>query len=100
MAGSLDDTLDVLRKLKPQLAARFGVTGLAVFGSTASAEAGPTSDVDILLRFAPDATLTLFALADLDAMLAERLGRAVDTVPEDCLSPRLAPYIAADLVEV
>jgi predicted nucleotidyltransferase len=92
--------IQTLRQLKPVLRERFGVTSLAVFGSVARGDAGPLSDIDILVRFGPQAKLTLFALSDLDALLTERLGRRVDTVADSCLNPRLAPYVAPDLIEI
>ena len=49
-------TLKKLAELKPLLARRFGVTRLALFGSTARDEAGPDSDVDIVVGFDGPAT--------------------------------------------
>lgn len=43
--------LALLRKLKPVVAQRFGVTQLALFDSTARDEAGDNSDVNILVGF-------------------------------------------------
>ena len=43
--------LTLLSKIKPILVQRFGVTKLALFGSTARDEASETSDVDILVAF-------------------------------------------------
>jgi predicted nucleotidyltransferase len=100
MAKSLNHILDVLRALKPELRARFGVRGLAVFGSYARGDATATSDLDLLLRFEEGARPTLFSLSDLDALLRERLGVKVDTVPETCLNPRFGPYIRSTLMEV
>lgn len=49
-----------------------GVTGLSLFGSTARDEAGPDSDIDILLDIDLEARRT-FSLIDL-AKIADRLG--------------------------
>ena len=46
-----DEALRTLRGLKGTLEERFGVTGLALFGSVARDEAGEGSDVDIWVRF-------------------------------------------------
>ena len=43
--------LTILSKIKPILMQQFGVTQLALFGSTARDEASETSDVDILVAF-------------------------------------------------
>ena len=52
--------LKVLAELKPLLAKRFGVMRLALFGSTARDEAGPDSDVDIVVGFDGPATSTRY----------------------------------------
>lgn len=92
--------LEDLRALKPELRARFGVLGLAVFGSFARGEETTLSDLDLLVRFEAGARPTLFALSNMDALLEERLGVSVDTVPETCLNPRIEPYIRSTLLEV
>jgi predicted nucleotidyltransferase len=73
---------------------------VALFGSFARGEAGPDSDVDLLVRLRPPDRrpplgLTWFGL---EAELAERLGRRVELVTEEALSPRLRPYVERDLV--
>ena len=50
-ALSSSDTLALLRAHKPVLAERFGVVDLALFGSTVRDEAGPDSDIDILVSY-------------------------------------------------
>ena len=100
MIRSLDQILDDLHALKPELRARFGVFGLAVFGSFARGDATATSDLDLLLCFEADARPTLFSLSDLNALLRERLGVEVDTVPESCLNPRIETYVRSALIEV
>jgi len=90
--------LEKLRALRPELADRFGVSGIGVFGSHARGEARPDSDLDLLLDFSR--TPSMFALARLDRFLEEQLGVRVDTVPRDCLNPRYAPYILPEVVAV
>ncbi|MFY8208502.1 MAG: nucleotidyltransferase family protein, partial [Caulobacter sp.] len=50
---TLDEALTKLRAAKPLLD-RYGVARVGVFGSTARGEAGPDSDVDVLVEFAPE----------------------------------------------
>ena len=45
------EVLALLREHKLAMAERFGVVDLALFGSTVRDEAGPDSDVDILVSF-------------------------------------------------
>jgi hypothetical protein len=80
-------TLEELRRLRPalaELAARYGLTELAVFGSTARGEASPSSDVDFLYVRGPQAPRGL-AFLTLQSDLEELLGRTVDLVPKDGL---------------
>jgi len=92
--------MEELRALKPELRARFGVRDVSVFGSYARGDAVETSDLDLLVRFEDDARPTLFSLSDMDALIEERLGVTVDSVPDTCLNPRIEPYIRATLLEV
>jgi hypothetical protein len=98
MSIDLPTVLDRLRAIQPELNRRFGVSAIFVFGSHARGEAGPDSDVDLLVDFNPDAKLTLFSLAKLDLALESALGAKVDVVPRASLNPRVAPYIQAELV--
>jgi len=59
------------------------VRELALFGSLARQEQGPTSDVDLLVDFA--AGVTLFDLVGLGLFLEEKLGCPVDVVPRRAL---------------
>lgn len=80
-------TLEELRRLRPALAAlaaRYGLTELAVFGSTARGEATPASDVDLMYVRGAEAPQGLEFLA-LQSDLEDLLGRKVDLVPRDGL---------------
>jgi len=77
---------------------RLGVASLAVFGSVARDEAGPESDIDILVEFRGAATLTRFM--DLKSLLETAFGRRVDLVTQKALRERLRPVIEKDAVRV
>ncbi len=68
---------------------------LFLFGSVASGEAIESSDVDILVELKPAKERPRLGLRwfGLERELAERLGRQVDLVSDDALSPHLRPYI-------
>lgn len=90
--------IDRLSALKPELRARFGVSAMAVFGSRVRGDHRADSDLDILVDF--DTVPSLFRLADMDALLAEKLGLRVDTVPRTCLHPGMKDDIERELVTV
>ena len=76
-----------------------GVVRLALFGSVLREEASPDSDIDLLVEFAPGAKSfdRFMALADL---LEERLGRRVELVTIEALSPFIGPRILAEAKDV
>jgi predicted nucleotidyltransferase len=76
-----------------------GVERLAVFGSVLRGEAGPDSDVDLLVQFSPGAKTYERFLA-LSELLEERLGRRVELVTTEALSPFIGPRILADAQDV
>ena len=76
-----------------------GVARLALFGSVLRGEASAESDVDILVEFVQGAKSfdRFMALADL---LEERLGRPVELVTTEALSPFIGPRILAEAKDV
>ena len=89
-------TLELLAQHKAHLARRFGVSGLALFGSTARGNAGPGSDVDILITFDEPATSERFF--GVQFYLANLLGCPVDLATEKALRRELRPYVEREAV--
>ncbi|MCK8517395.1 type VII toxin-antitoxin system MntA family adenylyltransferase antitoxin [Methanoculleus sp. 7T] len=75
-----------------------GADWIAVFGSYARGEAGAASDIDILVRFARKKSL--FQLVRIEDELRRALGRDVDLVTENAVSPYLADAIYRDAVVI
>ncbi|MBX9636570.1 MAG: nucleotidyltransferase family protein [Nitrosomonas sp.] len=90
--------LGILRTLKPDLTERFGVTRLALFGSTARDEAGENSDIDIVIAF--DGPATSKKYFGVQFLLEDQLGRPVDLVTEKALRPELKPFIEREAIDV
>ena len=59
---------------------RWLVSELAAFGSILSPEFGPSSDVDLLVAFEPDAAWSLIDHERMEQELTEIIGRPVDLV--------------------
>lgn len=91
MAVTSTETLQLLAQSKPELAKRFGVTRLALFGSTMRDAARADSDVDILVAF--DGPATSERYFGVQFYLEDLLGRSVDLVTEKALRPELRPFI-------
>lgn len=83
---------------KATLAARFGVTRLALFGSTVRETAHAGSDLDLLVAFAGPATAKQYF--GVQFYLEDLLGRPVDLVTEAALRPELRATIEAEMVSV
>jgi predicted nucleotidyltransferase len=90
--------LELLRRSKPVLQARFGITRLALFGSTARETATSDSDVDVLVAF--DGPATSRRYFGVQFYLEDLLGCPVDLVTEKALRPELRPYIEQERVNV
>jgi predicted nucleotidyltransferase len=95
---------DAIIRLRPHLAALrdSGVRGMALFGSTARNEAGPHSDVDLLLDidFAAKPGFSLFDLARIQATLQDDLGVPVQPIVGTGSSARMRANIERDLVPI
>lgn len=92
------DALDLLAQSKPILADRYGVTNLALFGSTARDSAGTGSDVDVLVGF--DGPATSARYFGVQFYLEDLFGCAVDLVTEKALREELRPFIVKEAIHV
>jgi uncharacterized protein len=90
--------IGVLAARREEIASRFGVKRLALFGSAARDELSPSSDVDVLVEFGGPATFA--AYMDLKFYLEDLLGRPVDLVTDKGLRRELRPYVEKELVLV
>ncbi len=77
------------------LAKQYGAYNVRVFGSVARGEAGPTSDVDLLVDLQPEVGLDYIALWQ---DLQDLLGRDVDLVTEQGLPPYLRLRVLKEAV--
>lgn len=93
-----DEVLGFLFSRRQELEERFGVCSLSVFGSMARDEAGPDSDVDILVEFRE--TPGLAEYMRLKFWLEDQLRRPVDLVMEKALKPWARPLVGAEAIRV
>jgi len=93
------EVLEKLRAEQGYLRQRYGVESLALFGSVARDEAGPESDVDVLVEFGRP--ITLFDLVAVQQHLERCLGVVrVDLVPRDSVYPAFRDDILREAVHV
>jgi hypothetical protein len=92
---------DVLRRLSRVSAGirELGVQRLSLFGSFVRGEQRSGSDVDLLVEF-QEGRKTFDNFMDLSFLLEEVLGRKVQLVTRDSLSPYIGPHILNEAEDV
>ncbi len=92
------DVLAILSRHKADLADRYGITAIGVFGSVARDEAGEDSDVDVVYETSkPNLFRTVRMKRELEALLHRR----VNVIRwRERISPRLKARIAREAVYV
>ena len=90
--------LELLTQSKPTLTARYGVTRLALFGSTARNDARVDSDIDILIAF--DGPATSERYFGVQFYLEDLFGCKIDLVTEKALRVELRTFIEKEAVRV
>jgi len=79
-----------------EIAARYGARNVRIFGSMARGDAGPDSDLDILVDMEPGRSM--FDLGGLLYDLQAFLGVDVDVVTEKGLRPRIRERVLREAV--
>jgi len=90
-----DEALALLGNHREELR-RLGVQSLAVFGSVARDEAGPESDVDILVELGRP--MGYFGFFDIQEYLQGILERPVDLVTREALKRQLKDRIVKEAI--
>jgi len=91
-----EELLVKLGALKPEVATRYKVREIALFGSFVRGEQGGASDIDVLVDFEEGADL--FDLVGLALFLEEELQRKVDVVPKRALRAELRETVLREVV--
>ena len=96
--GRAAEFVNILKARLPELADRYGVRTLGVFGSYVRGEEVQDSDLDILVEF--KSTPGLFEFVGLEFRLSELLGVHVDLVMRSALRRRIGQRILEEVVQV
>jgi predicted nucleotidyltransferase len=91
------EVIHKLEEINMEIARRFTVKRIGVFGSFARGDESPKSDVDIVVELGEP---TFDHYMDLKFCLEEALQRPVDLVIADMIKPRLKPIIEREVVYV
>ncbi len=79
-----------------EICRRYQIKELSLFGSTVRGEAGPESDIDLLVEFLPGAKIGLFEHFDAELELSNLFGKKVDLVSKKALRERRRRGILAE----
>jgi uncharacterized protein len=90
--------LEVLTAERSRLR-ELGVADLRIFGSFARDQAGPESDLDVLVRF-ESGRKSYETFLDLSEWLEQVTGRPVELITREGLSPHLGPLIIQESFDV
>jgi uncharacterized protein len=93
-----DAILAVLRAHREEFLA-MGVLHAGVFGSVARGEAGPGSDIDVLVEFAPGRVPDVFTYVGLKEHIAALLPGRVDVVSQGGLRAPVRERVLRDLIQ-
>jgi predicted nucleotidyltransferase len=89
------DIIGILRRRDGEIKERFHVKRIGLFGSFARGDENETSDVDIMVEFEQPTFDNFMKLA---FFLEDLLGKKVELVTPDSLSPYIAPYVKDEVV--
>ena len=92
-----EDVLAVLKSHEPELRRR-GVARAALFGSTARDEAGPDSDIDIMVEIDPASRLSLWDYSGIVLFLQDLFDGKVDVANREGLKPYVRPSAERDAI--
>lgn len=91
--------LRTLRLHLPELAARYQIKSLGIFGSFVRREQTAHSDLDLLVEFDND-SLTLLDYVHLENELSDLLGVKVDLIEKETLKPRILQRIYQEVLPI
>jgi predicted nucleotidyltransferase len=94
------DEITRIRKIALPLLKPY-ISRMAVFGSVVRGDATKNSDIDLLITLKPSTQrpkLGLFKYIEIEEYLSKALGKEVDLVTENSLSPYIRPYVEKDQV--
>ena len=99
--GARLDRDEILRRIEDHAGRlrELGVRRLGLFGSYLHGRPRPGSDVDLLVQFDP-ARKTFHNFMDLAFLLEDLLGRRVELVTTESLSPYIGPHILREAEDV
>ena len=83
--------------MKPELASKYHVSSIGLFGSVVRDDFTPTSDIDIIVDFSEPIGIAFIDLAEL---IEKRLNKTVDLVSKKSVKKKYFSEIEAEIIYV
>ncbi|MEO0268965.1 MAG: nucleotidyltransferase family protein [candidate division WOR-3 bacterium] len=80
--NNLEDIKNLLKDLQPELARKYKIKEIGIFGSWVKGEQKRNSNLDILVEFEENAEISLFDFIEIKEYLIKKIGVKVDLVEE------------------
>ncbi|MBT1073097.1 nucleotidyltransferase family protein [Pelotalea chapellei] len=99
MVNNRNDIITFLQTHKDEMAQRFGVVSIGLFGSYARGEASEDSDIDIAIEIMSEKK-TLGNFLGIRRYLEQQFGKTVDLGIESTLKPLAREMVTREIIHV